>query len=70
MSIYFWKVPSIGEYFTAVDLSEIARNLDQAEQAALREGTTEQSQTEDNRNANANTSQNMDDSGISSRFIL
>ncbi|CAG8521592.1 21998_t:CDS:2 [Rhizophagus irregularis] len=51
-----------GEYFTAVDLSEIARNLDQAEQAALREGTTEQH--EDNRNANASTSQNMDDSDI------
>ncbi|CAB5104479.1 Josephin-domain-containing protein [Rhizophagus irregularis] len=57
-----------GEYFTAVDLSEIARNLDQAEQAALREGTTEQH--EDNRNANASTSQNMDDSGFFSVQVL
>jgi hypothetical protein len=51
-------------------LSEIARNLDQAEQAALREGTIEQTRPEDNRNANANTSHNMDDSGISSKFCL
>lgn len=66
--MFIGNVLIIGEYFTAVDLSEIARNLDQAEQAALREGTTEQH--EDNRNANASTSQNMDDSGISSKFIL
>ncbi|RIA96626.1 Josephin-domain-containing protein [Glomus cerebriforme] len=60
-----------GEYFTAVDLSEIARNLDQAEQAALSEGATEQLQTEDNRNANASTtSQNMDDSGFFSVQVL
>jgi len=44
--------------------------LDQAEQAALREGTTEQSQAEDDRNANASTSQNMDDSGFFSVQVL
>ena len=38
--------------------------MDQAEQAALHEGTIEQSQAEENRNSNASTSQNMDDSGI------
>ncbi|GBC07063.1 hypothetical protein RclHR1_07220005 [Rhizophagus clarus] len=59
-----------GEYFTAVDLSEIARNLDQAEQAALREGISERSQPEDNRNANENTSHNMDDSGFFSVQVL
>ena len=64
--LFFENFSFIGEYFTAVELSEIAKNLDRAEQAALREGTTEQSL---NRNSNTSTSQNMDDSGISSKFI-
>ncbi|CAG8555896.1 768_t:CDS:2 [Paraglomus occultum] len=44
-----------GEYFTAVDLSEIARELDEAESAALN-NTDEGSE--------AKTSQNMDDTGF------
>ncbi|CAI2184181.1 3099_t:CDS:2, partial [Funneliformis geosporum] len=54
-----------GEYFTAVDLSEIARNLDQAEQAALSEGNTEEVEENiQNRIANSSSSQNMDDSVV------
>ncbi|CAG8680405.1 7783_t:CDS:2 [Funneliformis caledonium] len=59
------------EYFTAVDLSEIASNLDQAEQAALREGISEEAEENiQNRNANSSSSQNMDDSGFFSVQVI
>ncbi|CAG8818455.1 27635_t:CDS:2, partial [Racocetra persica] len=63
-------IRSTGEYFTAVELSEIAKNLDQAEQAALQEGN-EQIPTELLReNVSTQKSQNMDDSGFFSVQVL
>ncbi|CAG8498922.1 14633_t:CDS:2, partial [Acaulospora morrowiae] len=50
-----------GEYFTAVELGEIASNLDKAEQAALREGTTESTENLQH-DETPQKSQNMDDS--------
>jgi|SRR6185312_5929818 len=47
-----------GEYFTAVDLSDIARELDEAESAAL------DNTDEDNEGSEAKKSQNMDDTGF------
>ncbi|CAG8472457.1 17532_t:CDS:2 [Acaulospora colombiana] len=57
-----------GEYFTAVDLGEIANNLDMAEQAALREGTVDLN--ENLHNEIPQKSQNMDDSGFFSLQVL
>ncbi|CAG8608789.1 10932_t:CDS:2 [Cetraspora pellucida] len=63
-------IRSIGEYFTAVDLSEIAKSLDRAEQAALQEGN-EQIPTELLiENSSTQKSQNMDDSGFFSVQVL
>ncbi|KAG9305805.1 hypothetical protein G9A89_001094 [Geosiphon pyriformis] len=56
-----------GELFTAVDLSIIARELDQAEQAALQEGAYPGEFKIDPQN---NISQNMDDSGFFSVQVL
>ncbi|KAG0333357.1 Ataxin-3 [Podila humilis] len=54
-----------GPYFTAIDLAELARQLDQQEDEAL--GRTSESST---RNNNNNKSQNMDDSGFFSVQVL
>ncbi|CAG8538638.1 17019_t:CDS:10 [Dentiscutata erythropus] len=59
-----------GEYFTAVDLSEIAKNLDQAEHAALQEGVEQIPTGLLGENASAQKSQNMDDSGFFSVQVL
>ncbi|CAG8475622.1 8879_t:CDS:2 [Paraglomus brasilianum] len=53
-----------GEYFTAVDLSDIARELDEAESAAL------DNTDEDNEGSEAKKSQNMDDTGFFSVQVL
>ncbi|RIB27128.1 Machado-joseph disease protein MJD, partial [Gigaspora rosea] len=59
-----------GEYFTAVDLSEIAKNLDQAEHAALQEGVEQVPTGLLTENVSAQKSQNMDDSGFFSVQVL
>ncbi|CAG8574735.1 1455_t:CDS:2 [Paraglomus occultum] len=53
-----------GEYFTAVDLSDIARDLDEAELAALNKTD------EHNEGSEAKKSQNMDDTGFFSVQVL
>ncbi|CAG8626215.1 10156_t:CDS:2, partial [Scutellospora calospora] len=59
----------INSLLQAVDLGEIAKNLDQAEEAALRDGV-EQTPTELSESASISKSQNMDDSGFFSVQVL